>query len=229
MNKNFVRIGIGSLWGIAVLTVLMLLLKRPTPLMWMAYGWSVWALAAFAIALGYWARGQKIDYVLSAAYPLMVKTYLFSTLVIAFIFGSLSFFRIWSMPIGYFALIEFALLAIFAWKLLAMNAGKDAISATEEAVKINTISWKMLIADAAAIVERTADADKKTVARLAEAIRYADPVEHPAVAGIVENIHGKIAELGAAVDAGESEKIADICTAVDRLIKERASKLMIIE
>lgn len=227
MNKNFFRIGVGTLLGIALLTVLMILLSR-TPLLWAAYAWSVWALMMFAIGLGFWATGSKIKFILHAAYPLVLKSYLTATLLIAVIFSLLSF-GLWTIPWGWFCLIEFAVFAVAAWKLLAMDSGREAILTTEEAVKVNTVAWKMLVTDIAAITERAAAADQKPVSRTMESIRFADPTEHPAVAGIVNEIGGKIEELGRAVDSGDSEKIAELCAAIDRLVKARADKLMIVK
>jgi len=228
MNKNFTRIGVGALLGIALLTVLVILLEK-TPLLWAAYVWSVWAVVMFAIGVGFWATGSKIKFVLNAAYPLVLRSYLIATLLIAVIFCGLAYAEVWTIKWGWFCLIEFAVLAVAAWKLQAMDSARDAILATEEAVKVNTVSWKMLVADISAIAGRAAAVDKKTVRRAMESIRFADPVEHPAAVGIAEQINGKVGELGAAVDAGESEKIAELCTAIERLVKERANKLMIVK
>lgn len=229
MNKNFIRIGLGSLIVVVFLTGVMMLPEKTNSLMWSAYGCCIWALLVFSVAMGYWAAGNGIKYVLNAAYPLAVKSYLFIAILIAIVFGALSYAGAWTSPVGVFLLIEFAVFAVFAWRLLAMNAAKEAIMATEEAVKVNTVSWKVLTADVTAIADRAAAADKKAVTRIMETIRYADPMEHPAVAAVVEKINGKVAELGAAVDAGESEKISEICNALELLCKERANKLMIVK
>lgn len=225
MNKHFTRIVVGALLGIALLTVPVILLDK-MPLLWAAYACSVWAVAMFAIGMGFWATGSKIRFVLNAAYPLVLRSYLFVTLLIAVIFCGLAYTETWTIKWGWFCLIEFAVFAVTAWRLQAMDAGREAILATGDAVKVSTVSWKMLVAEISAIAGRS---DSNAVSRAAEAVRFADPVEHPAVAGIADRISGKVGELGAAVDAGESEKIAELCTAIERLVKERANKLMIVK
>ena len=226
MIKNFIRIGVGALLGIALLTVLVILLEK-MPLLWVAYIWSIWAVVMFAIGVGFWATGSKIKFVLNAAYPLVLKSYLISTLIIAVFFCVLAYADVWTIKWGWFCLIEFVVLAVTAWKLQAMDSAMDAILAVEDAVKVSTVSWKMLVADISAIAERAAEADQKTVHRTMESIRFADPMEHSAVAGIVAQITGKVGELGTAVDAGESEKIVELCIAIERLVKERANKLRV--
>ena len=227
MYKNFIRIVIGTLLSIGLLTGLMLLIDYPEPLLWVAYGWSVWALVVFMGSLGFAAAGKGTKYVLNAAYPLLLKIYLFVTLLLAVIFSLLSYFNIWTMPIGVFCLIEAAVLIIFAIKLLTMGAARDEILAVETAVKANTISWQMVVLDITDVAEKPSAPE--AVKRTMEAIRYADPVDHPAVTYIAENIKCKVAALGMAVDAGETEKITAVCTEIEQLVKERANKLLLVK
>ena len=224
-----IRIIVGAFIGIALFTVLLLLLENPSTLVKVAYGWCVFSLVIFAAGMVTWASGSKIKYVLSAAYPLVLSSYVITSLIIAFVFGLLSYDGIWTISWGWFCLIELLVLALATWKIQSMGAAEEAIMATENSVKVSTVSWKMLTADMIAIAERVGAADKNAVSRIAEAIRYADPVDHPAVDAVVEKITVKIAELGAAVDAGESEKIAEICTTLDLLVRERANKLLIVK
>lgn len=228
MNKNFSRIIVGSLLGVAFLTVLMILLKT-NALLWAGYIWSIWALVTFAIAMGFWATGSKLKYILYAAYPQIVSSYLIATVLITLFFCGLSYAGFWTIPWGWFCLIEFAVLAITVWKLQAVDTAKDEILVVEEKIKLNTVDWKMLIADISAVVDKTAGSDKKIVERAFEAIRFADSVTHSAVRGIEENIKNRILELDDLAESGNSEKIADNCAAIERLVKERATKLMLLK
>ena len=228
MNKNFSRIIVGTLLGVVFLTVLMVLLKT-NALLWAGYVWSVWALVVFAVAMGFWATGSKLKYVLFAAYPQIVSSYLIATLLIALFFCGLSYAGLWTIAWGWFCLIEFGVLAITTWKLQAVGTAKDEILAVEEEVKLSTVDWKMLIADISAVFDKTAVADKKVVERAFKAIRFADPVTHSAVSGIEENIKNRIVELDGLSEAGKSEEIADACAAIERLVKERATKLMLLK
>lgn len=87
MNKNFIRIGIGALLGIVVLTVLLMQLKEPGSLLYIGYVWSLWAIIVFALGLGVWAIGSETRYLLYASYALLLKFYLFITIGIAFFSG----------------------------------------------------------------------------------------------------------------------------------------------
>ena len=228
MNKNFSRIIIGTLLGAVLLTALMILLQTNT-LLWVAYIWSIWALTVFAIALGFWATGSKLKYVLFSVYPKIVTSYLICTLLIALFFSVLSYAEFWTISWRWFCLIEFAVLAVTAWKLQALDAGTDKILAVEEKIKVNTVNWEMLLADISIVVDKTADADKKNVVRTMETIRFADPIGHSAVVEIEKSIKNKISELGIAVTASDSEKIHTLCTEIENLVKERSTKLMILK
>ena len=228
MKKNFIRIIVGAWAGIAVFTALLILVEKNV-LVYTAYIWSVFALIVFAVGIGYWATGRKTAYILHAAYPLLLKGYTFTAILAAVIFGGLSCLGIWTMPWGWFCLLEFVLLVFTAWKIQALDAGKDAIMAVEESVKVNTVSWKMLTVNINTVAGRAATDNKTDINRAMEAIRFADPMEHAAVAGITEKIDRKITELGAAVDSNESGQISEICAAIEQLVKERAAKLMIVK
>ena len=228
MKKNIIRIIVATLLGITFFTALLILLKK-SPLIYSAYIWCVWALIVFAVGMGYWACSRKSNYILHAAYPLLLKSYLSVSILTAVIFAGISYAKIWTIPWGWFCLIEFAAFAIIAWKVQALNTGEDAITAVDEQVKVSTVSWKMLVADITAIAERTSGADRKQVNRVMESIRFADPVEHAAVSSIVESINVKISALGEAVDSKDSGKIQEICIIIERLVKERSTKLMIVK
>ena len=59
-----------------------------------------------------------------------------------------------------------------------------------------------------------------------EAVRYADPMERKDSIDVLEQIFDKVNELSDAVDADDSERIAALCTDIERLVKRRSRKLM---
>ena len=228
MNKNIVRITVGAALGIVLIFILVFLL-RSTLLIWIAFAWSVWALLAFSLALGFWAKGRQTRYVLNFAYPAVVSGYLSSILVVSAVFVILEQLYIFSIPYGWFCLIQLAVTAFFAWRLQAMDDGRQAILNVEKTVKCNSVNWKVMITEITAVAERSSAADRDRVSRAADAVRFADPMEHEAVASLTAEIYSCISALGNVVDAGESEKIAGYCDQIERKVKERANKLMILK
>ena len=226
MKKNFSRIIVGAVLGIAILTILMLAFEKATSLMWVAYGWSVWAIVMFALTLGYWATSDNKKYILLAVYPMMLRHYLVYTLIVAFTFGALSWLDIWSINWKWFCLIEFVIMAIYAWKLQAIDAGKDEIISVDEYVQSNTSNWRELVQEITAIADSASAANKKVVTKTMEAVRYADPMERKDSIDVLEQIFDKVNELSDAVDADDSERIAALCTDIERLVKRRSRKLM---
>ena len=222
-----IRIGIGALLGVVLLSVLVELLPQRTPLLWTAFGFSVAAIVVFAFMLGFWATGSRTGYILNAAFPLLAKWYLAATLSAAVFFAAIEQIGLFSLATGWFVLIELTLLAVFVWRLLALDAGREAILATENAVKVNTVGWKMLVLEIAAVADRAAD--QPEVVRAAETIRYADPMEHPAVESIVNALRDRVAELDQAVTANDAARRTELCTEIERLVKKRADALMMLK
>ena len=228
MRKNFLRIIIGALFGIGILTFLLFLIER-TPLIYAAYIWSIFALIVFAVSLGFWAAGNQTGYIVNAVFPMMIKNYLLVTAGIAVFAVLMQMCNIFSLSYVWFSLIEFIVLAFFAWKILAVDAARDAIITAEKRVKIQTVSWKMVVLDITAIAGRAAAADQEVVKRAADAVRYADPVEDDAVANEVNAVKDQIDALKAALESGKSAEIPQICTQIERLVQERGNKLMILK
>ena len=225
MKNNFSRIIVSAVMGIAILTMLMIVLENAPTLVLVAYGWSVWGIIMFALAMGYWAMSTRKTYILHAAYPMLVKYYLFYTLLIAFLFGTMSYLGIWSISWKWFCLIEFVVLAIHAWRLQAVDAAKEEIVKVEEYVESNTSNWRELVMEITAIAERGPAGSKKVLTRTMETIRYADPMERKDSIGVLEQIFDKVNELSDAVDADKAEEIESLCTDIERLVKRRSSRL----
>ena len=216
MNKNFIRIGIGALLGIVVLTVLLMQLKEPGSLLYIGYVWSLWAIIVFALGLGVWAIGSETRYLLYASYALLLKFYLFITIGIAFFFGILSYSGLWTIHWGWFCLIEFIVLAITAWRLQAMDAAKDEIMSVENSVREKVLSWKMLTAEVNAIFSAADGERKKEIAAVYDAVRYADPMSNANLTDIENEIKENIAELASA-----EGDISSLCQKIILKIKQR--------
>ncbi len=227
MNKNFIRVLAGSALGIAFLTFLLILLER-TALIYTAYAWSIFAVIAFTVSLGFWVAGSKIRYILHAAFPMVIAQYLVCTIGLAAIAVILEMIGP-SLHCGWFSFIESAILIFFSWKIIALASGREAIVRTEQNIKLQTITWQTVTADLAAIAGRADAGDKAAIRQIADAARYADPTEHPGVNNEVDSIKNHIAALNEAVSTGNSAAIPAICSNIDRLIQERAAKLILLK
>ncbi len=228
MNKNISRIIFGCVFGIAIFTILLCLLDK-TPLLWTAYAWCIFAVAAFGLAMGFWAKSHADSYILRAPYPMVVWSYLFWTIGVAVFFVVLEYIGLWAIKFGWFCLIEFVILAINAWRLQAIDAAREEIESVDQYVKVQTYSWKMIRVDMMNLAASISGADKKIVSKAAETVRYADPMEHPAVEDIVANLYEKISDLKTAAAENNSLKISTLCREIEQLVNERANKLKILK
>ncbi len=226
--KNFSRIAIGALMAIVFLSILLSLVERTT-LVWTAFAWSIWAIVVFAISMGFWATSNRNSYFLNAAFPMVVRGYMVTTLVIAFLFVFFEKIGAFSLKYGWFCLIEFGVLMIYAWRFQAMDVAREEINNVDNQVKVKTVNWKLIVADIMAIAEKSSAPDRALIFNIAELIRYADPMEHELVSDVVQKIRLQVNELDVAVAEKNSDKITEICRSLELLCNERTNKLLLFK
>jgi hypothetical protein len=227
MNRNSIRITIAALLGVAVLIVIALF-GRSTAVLWFSFGCCVWALTAFAISMYCWSKGKGTKYILNAVFPGQIMWYLLIVLAVSFVLTIIDQIGIF-IPLLLCGLVQLVIFVFFAWRVLALGAAREAIIAVEENVKLRSISWKMMIVDIASIRDRADAACRSAVECACDKIRFADPMEHPMVADITDKICAKIAALGEAVDKKETDSVIETCAVIERLVKERGAKLLVLK
>lgn len=114
------------------------------------------------------------------------------------------------------------ILAIYAFAILKADAAAALVEGVDKKVETSTRSMKALYASVAACADRCADPElKKPVQKLAEALRYADPVSSEATREAENTLRMYLVDLESAVDSSNADKVKSICAAMTAALADR--------
>ena len=228
MNNHQRRLLLGFVIAVLVLTALFLLLTK-TPLVITAFCFAVLALIMFFGSILLVASGTKSQYITNVAFLPLAYSYAGLNLIFGGIFALLSHFDIWTMPVGWFIFIHILLIAFFAWRLLAMDSGREEIKRVEDTAQRNVRCWKMIGADVEALRAGAPDSCRKCLQDVADAIRYADPMTCPELESLDEAIRDNVRQLGDQLKDGKTEEVSAICQTIQRQIKDRSNRAKLLK
>lgn len=220
MNHNNLRIFLGGIIGVVILTVLFFLLPRDGVLI-TAYVFALFAVAVMYISLWWAANRSGGEYVTTAAFPVAAYGYVSLNIVVSVLIVALKHFDFYALSTGWFCFIHILIAGFFGWKILAMDAGREIIEERGAEVIAKTSNWKKLVMDLTSIAS-IADAEVKSqVSVVKDAARYADPMTCSELFEIESTIAEKVAELNAAVKAHRNTEIPAMCQGLLLDIKQR--------
>ena len=114
------------------------------------------------------------------------------------------------------------ILAIYAFAILKAGAAAALVEGVDKKMEASTRSMKALYAAAAACADRCADPElKKPVQKLADALRFADPVSSEATREAENTLRMYLVDLESAVDAADADKIKSACAAMTSALADR--------
>ena len=192
-----------------------------TATFWIAY---VFTAVAFASQIAVWKLAFKGADTLKSKFlgiPLISVgiTYLIVQIIAFVIFMALPLTASW-IAIVVCALI----LGISAICLIGTETGREEINRVEETVEKKVFYIKELQVDVEILASAEIDTDTKTaLTKLAEKIRFSDPMSNDVLADLEAEISAKVKELKTA------ENKAEIITVLDSLITERNKKAKLLK
>ena len=192
-----------------------------TATFWVAY---VFAAVAFASQIVIWKFAFKGTDTLKSKFlgiPLITVgiTYLIVQIIAFAIFMAFSIAPTW-IAIVVCALI----LGISAICLIGTETGREEINRVEEKVEKKVFYIKSLQVDIEMLASDETDADTKAaLTKLAEKIRFSDPMSNEVLADLEAEIAAKVKELKTA------ENKAEIIKVLDSLITERNKKAKLLK
>ena len=192
-----------------------------TATFWIAY---VFTAVAFASQIVIWKFAFKGADTLKSKFlgiPLISVgiTYLIVQIIAFVVFMALPLMASW-IAIVVCALI----LGISAICLIGTETGREEINRVEEKVEKKVFYIKSLQVDIEMLVSSEIDADTKTaLTKLADKIRFSDPMSNEALAELEAEISAKVKELKTA------ENKAEIIKVLDSLITERNKKVKLLK
>lgn len=192
-----------------------------TATFWIAY---VFTAVAFALQIAIWKFAFKGTDTLKSKFlgiPLISVgiTYLIIQIIAFVIFMALPLTASW-IAIVVCALI----LGVSAICLIGTETGREEINRVEETVEKKVFYIKSLQVDVEILASAEIDTDTKTaLTKLAEKIRFSDPMSNDVLADLEAEISAKVKELKTA------ENKAEIITVLDSLITERNKKAKLLK
>lgn len=169
-----------------------------TATFWTAY---VFSIVAFAVQIPLWkiALGKK-DTLKSKFLGIPVIHVGIAYLIIQLI--AFAVFMIFPMLPAWLAVVVCAIiLAISALCAIAGQAGANEINRAEEKIKVKRAFVQFLQTDIEMLAESETDAETKAeLKKLAEKIRFSDPMSHEMLGELESRISAKVEEMKAATD-----------------------------
>lgn len=121
-------------------------------------------------------------------------------------------------------------LGFMALKLVAAGAAGDAVSETDDRIRTKTAFIRTLTAEAEQLTAAAKTAElKAAVKKVAEAVRYSDPMSDAALTEIEGQIQSGFADLQSAVAAEDAARADAAANALLLLIDARARKCKLLK
>jgi hypothetical protein len=135
-------------------------------------------------------------------------------------------------PFPYFVsvIICAVVLALNVLAIFKRKMAVDAVSAIDKKIKTQTFFIKSLTIDADTLMASAKSESAKAECRkVAEALKYSDPMSSDALSSVETQITLKFAKLSDAVHANDDEKIAELAGEVVILVGDRNKKCKLLK
>lgn len=222
MNKNKIRFFAALAIVLVVYNVLAFAIPFPkNGCFWAAWVFGLVAiLAQAAFLLLAFQHGEGVR---SRFYGFPVArvgvAYLCVQLALSFLFMGLAFVK---CPAWIPVVLSVIVLAAAALGLIVTEAVRDEVERQDSKRRADTLGMKKLYAAVAACADRCADPElKKPVQKLAEALRYADPVSSEATREAENTLRMYLIDLESAVDGGNVDRAKELCAAMTSALADR--------
>ena len=192
-----------------------------TATFWVAY---VFTAVAFTSQIAVWKFAFKgADTLKSKFLGIPLISVGITHLIVQII--AFAIFMVLPLTASWIAIVVCALiLGISAICLIGTETGREEINRVEEKVEKKVFYIKLLQVDVEMLASAETDTGTKTpLTKLAEKIRFSDPMSNEVLADLEEEISAKVKELKTTEDK------AGIITALDSLIEERNNKARILK
>ena len=169
-----------------------------TATFWVAYAFSV---VAFAVQIPLWkiALGKKDT--LKSKFLGIPVIHVGITYLIIQLFAFAVFMIFPTLPVWLAVVVCSIILAISALCAIAGQAGASEINRVEEKIKVKRAFIQFLQTDIEMLAESETDTETKTaLKKLAEKVRFSDPMSHEMLGELESRITAKVEELKTAAD-----------------------------
>lgn len=205
--------------------VLFSIVQNYTPTFWSAYGFTILAMIVASITYPLSLKGGKDASFLNVPIIFVATAYFFVQLLLGVVLMAIP-----NLSIVFSNIVQIIVLAAFLIISIGGLIGKNVTVATEREVREKVFYIKSLAADVEGLVANVSDSThQKALTNLSEAIRYSDPMGHPSLNDLNQEITTKVSSLTDSVKRGSTDKIAESCAEIERLVADRNRKCKLMK
>jgi len=161
------------------------------------------------------------------AFPMVAWRYLVLQVTLSAIFVVRESAWYGGFPLGIFAFLHILLAAVFGVYLVVIKGGSDVIQERDAEIKQNVAVLRLMHADMESLARRFPE-NAENLQKVADALRYSDPMLHSSLAHYDEQIQRIIFAIGNAT-GNEGAKIPEQCAEILRLVADRNARAKIIK
>ena len=225
-NLKYYIISWGLLLGLFnLITFIVPSLNKFTPSFWIGYSFITLAFVGQLVCS---LTVFKNDEYRMAFYNITLLRTSFIGLITSFVAGLLC--MITPFPYWLSVIICAVVLVLNVLAVIKAKVAIDEVASIDTKIKEKTFFIKSLTIDAETLMSRANDdAIKAECRKVAEALRYSDPMSSSALASAESQISVKFAELSAAVAENDKEKSAVAVKEILVLIEDRNKKCKLLK
>lgn len=225
MKKEKAAVGIGLIYVIlfGVFNMLVFtIFKTRTNVFWLSYAFMT---IAFVVQIVSMFLSFKTADVETMFFGIPLASFSIYYLCAALLIGAV--FMIFQIA-GFTLAMVIQVLVLAAFLIIAIISllSRDTVQAIGENVKQNVISHKSILSDVEMLASTCSDPElKQAMNKLADTIRYSDPMSTAAVELVEQRISRKLSELRVSVDNNQIPDALQTCKNLELLYVERNKKL----
>ena len=228
MKKNSILGGIILLICLAMFNVVAFILPSTRGgAFWSGYIFTTIALL-LQMLFTFIAFG-KADNIKKTFFGLPVAELGITYLIIQAIWGLACLF-ITQIPSSFAIVVSTILLAFYSVAIIVAVIGRDYVSEVDTKIKIKTFFTKSMLVDIETLIAKTENTEiKEELVKLADIVKYSDPMSSEALQNVEGRISDKYNTLENAVEINNADEVATICKSLDVLFVERSKKCMLLK
>ncbi len=225
MKKGKATVGIGLIYVI-LLGVFNLLVftifKTRTNVFWLSYAFMTLAFVVQIVSMFLAFKPAEIE---TAFFGIPLASFSIYYLCAALVVGAV-FMIFQNAGFTLAMVIQVLILAAFLIIAIISLLSRDAVQAIGDNVKQNVSNHKSILVDVEMLAASCADPELKVaIKKLADTIKYSDPMSTAAVELVEQRIMRKISELRVAIDNSQTTDAMQVCKELEMLYVERNKKL----
>jgi hypothetical protein len=206
------------------LTAVLFLVFNITATLFIAYFFSMLALAMFCLANLFMLRREKI-FPLFVAFPKLIWIYFTSQLSVSVVFLIRENFIIGdAFPVSIFVVFHIVLLAFFVVLLILLRSATTIITQRDEEIKQKVASLQLMRLDVESVLNKHPE-HAKPLKQVIDALKYSDPMSNPVLAVYEEQIQKDILSM----NGGGDVDIPQTCDMLLKQIAERNSRVKVMK